>query len=113
MIAYEIGISTHNKNLRRYIPDVTQPWYADDAGALGTFARVENYFNLITRQGLGHGYYPKPPTSVLILHPENIEVRKEFGAHHILKVCKSADYLGGYIQGDKSKSNWPRECRLM
>ena len=39
MIAYGIGIITHIKNLKREIPDVTQPWYADDARALGMFRK--------------------------------------------------------------------------
>ena len=30
-----IGIVTLIKNLKRDIPDITQPWYADDARALG------------------------------------------------------------------------------
>ena len=46
MIAYGIGIILLIKNPKRDIPDVTQPWYDDDAGALGTFARLETYFDL-------------------------------------------------------------------
>ena len=41
MIVYGIGILPLIKNLERAIPDVTHPWYTDDAGALGTFARLE------------------------------------------------------------------------
>ena len=78
MIAYGIGILPLIKNLKQEIPDVTQTWYADYAGALGTFSRIETYFDLLTRQGLGRGYYPKPYKSVLISHPENLEAVKEF-----------------------------------
>ena len=28
-------------------PDITQPWYEDDAGALGTFNNIGLYFNLL------------------------------------------------------------------
>ena len=45
MIAYGIGILRLIKNPKREIPDVTQLWYADNAGALGTFSRIETYFN--------------------------------------------------------------------
>ena len=34
MIAYGIGILSLINNLKQDIPDVTQPWYADNAGAL-------------------------------------------------------------------------------
>ena len=49
MIAYGIGILPLIKNPKRAIPDVTQPWYTDDAGDLGTFARLDTYFDLLTR----------------------------------------------------------------
>ena len=44
MIACGIGILPLIKNLKIELPGVTQPWYADDAGTLGTFARTERIF---------------------------------------------------------------------
>ena len=41
MVAYGIGIIPLIKNLKAEFPDVTQPWYGDYAGALGTFAKIE------------------------------------------------------------------------
>ena len=58
-ITYGIGIIPLINNLKREIPDITQPWYDDNAGALGTFARLETYFDSLTCQGPGRGYYPK------------------------------------------------------
>ena len=37
MIAYGIGVLPLIRELRDYHPCVTQPWYANDAGAGGTF----------------------------------------------------------------------------
>ena len=71
MIVYRIGILPLVKNLKREIPDVTQPWYADDYGALGTFTKVETYFDLLTRQGPEQKYYPEPSKSILIMHMGN------------------------------------------
>ena len=79
IIVYSIGILPLIKNLKREIPDVTQPWYADDAVSLGTFARLETYFYSLTRQGPGRGYHPKPTKSVLIIRPENLEAGKFLG----------------------------------
>ena len=93
-------------------PDVTQPWYADDAGALGTFERLETYFDSLTRHGPGRGYHPDPTKSILIVRPKNIEAGKFFGARHGFRVCMGAHYLGGYIGDDKSKLNWLRERML-
>ena len=58
------------------ITDITQPWYADNAGALGTFAIIETYLNLLMRQVPGTGYNTKPSKSILIVHPRDIKAGK-------------------------------------
>ena len=70
MIAYGIVLLSLIKNIKRKLPDVTQPWYTGDAGALGAFVIIETYFNSLTRQGPGCGYNPEPYKSVLMVHPE-------------------------------------------
>ena len=45
MAVYGIGILLLINRLKPTYPDVTQPWSADDAGALGTFDSLEQYFN--------------------------------------------------------------------
>ena len=112
MIAYGIGILPFIENLKRAIPDVTRPWYADDAGALRTFARLETYFDLLTRQGPRRGYHPDPSKSVLTVRPENLKAGKFLGARHGFRVCTGARYLGGYIGDDESKRDWLREHTL-
>ena len=109
MTAYRIGILPLINNLKRKIPDITHPWYTDNDGALCMLTRIKTSFNLLTRQGPGRGYYPESSMSVLIVHPENLEYRKEFSAHHGFKVFTGACFLRGYIGDDKSKSNWLRE----
>ena len=70
------------------------------------FARLETYFDLLTRQGPGPGYHPEPSKSVLIIHPENIKARFFFGRRPGLKMCTGAHYLGGYIGDAESKRDW-------
>ena len=94
LIAYRIGILPLIKNFKRKILDVTQPWYADDAGALCKFERLETYFDLLNRQGLERGYHLDPTKSVLILHPENIEAGKVFRARHGFRVSRAHFILG-------------------
>ena len=43
MVYYSIGIILLIKNLMAAHPNTNQPWYADDTGALGTFANIELY----------------------------------------------------------------------
>ena len=47
MVLYGIGIHPLIKQMKAEFTDITQPWYTDDAGALGMFANVEFYFILL------------------------------------------------------------------
>ena len=73
---------------------------------------IETYFDLLTCQGPGHRYHPKPSKSVLVVHPDNLEARKEFGELHEFKVYTGAYYIGGYIRDNESESDWLRERML-
>ena len=76
------------------------------------FVIIETYFDSLTLQGPGRGYYPKLFKSVLILHLDNLEARKYFGENHVFKVCTGARYLGGYIRDDKYNIDCLREHTL-
>ena len=64
MVAYGIGIILMIKLLKAEFPGVTHPWYADGAGALGTFANVELYFNLPKKSDQDIVITPNPLKSV-------------------------------------------------
>ena len=113
MISYDIGILQLIKKIRRDLPDAPHTRYTDCAIALVTLTRIETYFNLLTCQGPGRGYYPGPSKSVLIMYLENLESRKLFVARHGFKVCTGTHYLGGYIGDNESKHDWLRERMLM
>ena len=112
MTTYMISILPLINNLKREITNFTHTWYSDDAGALGTFAIPETFFDLLTHQVPGQGYHPETSKRVLIVRPENIDSGKLFGARHLLKVCTGARYIGGYIRENKSKHDWMRERTL-
>ena len=113
MIAYGIGILPLINNLNPEIPDVTQPWCADDARALSTFSRIETYIDVLRCQGPRCRYYTKPSKNVLIVHTKDIMAGKKFWVRHGFKMCKGAHYFGGYIGDDKYTSSWLREHTLM
>ena len=76
------------------------------------FARLETYFDSLTRQGPGRGYHPEPIKRVLIVRPQNLEAGKVFGARHVFRVRTGARYFGGYIGDDKFKHYWLRDRNL-
>ena len=86
MMNYIIGVLPLIKQLKSEYPDVTQPWFTDNAGALGTFNKIEYYLNLLIWFGPGRGYYPKTSKSVLFVHLNNTADRKEFGLRNKFKV---------------------------
>ena len=43
MFAYGIGLLPLIKRLKSEYPDVTQPWYDDNNGELGTFTNIKLY----------------------------------------------------------------------
>ena len=106
IVAYGVGIIPLIKFLKSTYPDVTQPWYTDDAEELGIFDNFNRYLNSLKFNGLYWGYYPKPTKISLIVHPNNLEVGELFGQCRVFKVCIGARYLGGYIRDDKSKGDW-------
>ena len=109
MITYDIVILPLIKNLQQKLPDINQPCYTEDVGPLCTVTRVVTYFNYLTRQGPWRRYHTKPSKSILIVHPENLEAGKVFGARHVFKVWLGTRYLGVYIRYDEYKQDWLRE----
>ena len=97
MFTYGIGILPWITCLRPESPDITQPWYPDYAGALGTFENVELYFNSLKRFIQSRGYFPEPFKRIMIVHPDNTDFVKLFGLHHGFNVCTGACYTGKFI----------------
>ena len=56
IVTYVIGILLLIKQLKAEFPDITQHWYADNFGAIGTFSNVKLYFNSLKLIRLGCGY---------------------------------------------------------
>ena len=72
MIAYDIGVLPLIRELQDAHPCVTQPWYADDVGAGGTFQQVQANFQDLQARGPARGYYLKTTKSILVVAPGNV-----------------------------------------
>ena len=97
MVADGMGFLPIIKWLKGTYPGVTQPWYADYVGSLGTYYNIELYFNLLKQFGLVRGYYPKPAKSIIFMHQNNIVTVNLFGLLHGFKVFAGTRCLGGFI----------------
>ena len=77
MIAYGIGVLPLIWELREAHSRVTQPWYADDAGAGGMFNNIQAHFQDLQVWGPVRDYYPEPTKSILVVTPGNVARAKE------------------------------------
>ena len=79
MVAYSIGMIPLIKFLKSTYPNVTQPFYAYNTGALGTLDHLEKCFKALKRNGWAQGYFPNPTKSILVMHPQNLKAGDIFG----------------------------------
>ena len=106
MIEYGIGVLPLIWELRDAHPRVTQPWYADDAGAGGTFQQVQAYFRDLQARGPARGYYPEPTNSILVVAPGNVARAEDHFRGLGIRVVTGHRYLGGFIGNGAAE----REC---
>ena len=97
MITYGIGVLPLNRELREAHPRVTQPWYADDAGAGVTFIDVQAHFQDLQARGPARGYYPESTKSILVVAPGNITQAEEHFRGLGIWVVTGHQYLGGFL----------------
>ena len=109
MFVYGIVVLPVVKRLKLVYPSVTQLWYIDNYGALGTCNNVELYLNSLKRIGLARGQYPNPTKIIMVVHPDNLEAGRLFGVSHGFKVCTGSHYIGGYIGDEESKRDWLKD----
>ena len=109
MIAYGIGVLPLTRELREAHPHVKQPWYADDAGAGGTFIDVQAHFQDVQARGLARGYYPEPTKSILVVAPGNVSRAEEHFRGLGIRVVTGHRYLGGFLGAAAAEREWLEE----
>ena len=72
MIKYGIWVLPLIQELRDAHPRVTHPWYADDAGAGGTFKKILAHFWDLQDQGPLRGYFLEPTKILLVVALRNM-----------------------------------------
>ena len=78
MVAYGLGTPSIIRDLRTIHPSVTQPWYADDAGAGGKISDMQHHLNEPMVRGPPWGYFTEPTKSILVLSPQNFPQAEAF-----------------------------------
>jgi hypothetical protein len=109
MVIYGILLLVLIPALKDEHPDINQPWYADDAGARGTFKGIRAYFEKVQEQGPRQGYFPEPSMSILIMREHNKDAAGI--AFHDLgfTIVSASRYLKGFIGEASNQQLWIQE----
>ena len=108
MISYGIGVLTLIRDLRRDHPHVTQPWYADDAGAGGSFEAVMAHFKDLQLKESARGYFMEPIKSILVVAEQNVPRATEYFRGMGIKIVTGSRYLGGFVGEQETENQWVR-----
>ena len=106
MIAYGIGFLTHIRELREAHPRVTQMWYADEAGAGGTFHHIMAHLRDMQARSLPRGYFLEPIKSISAMALRNVARTEDFFQWMGLHIVMGSRYLGGFIGYGEAEKIW-------
>ena len=106
MVLYGLSLTPLAKSIRAAVPQVVQPWYADDAAMAGPITGIRDAQRLLLEWGPQRGYYPEPEKSILIspLHnsPESLDPVAEFN----FSLRLGHRYVGGYVGSAAEEADW-------
>jgi hypothetical protein len=71
IVAFGILLLPLIRTLKDEVPNVNQPWYADNLGMGRSFAGIHKYFEKLQEKGPGWGYFPEPSKSILVVQEHN------------------------------------------
>ena len=106
MIAYGLGLLPLIRDLRMPPTGVIQPWYADDAGASGSFAGIPQHLNNLMVRGDPRGYLPERTKSILIVSLQNVLRAEDFFRGYSPKTVTGSRYLGGFMGTEAEQAQW-------
>ena len=106
MIAYGIDILPLVCELRAAHPQVTQPWYAYDAGLEGNFKALQDHMQEIMVRGHLRGYFPDPTKSILAVSPRNVQRMEVHSSGMGVRMVTESCYLGAFIGNPELDKSW-------
>ena len=109
MVAYGLMLLPLIIQLKKEHPDVDQPWYADDAGAGGSFQAIRKQFESLKKLGPARGYFPEPSKSILVVREANLAAAQAALGDLGFRITTGNRYLGGFIGEAAPQEEWVRE----
>jgi hypothetical protein len=106
MIIYGVALQPLSATIRRAVPTVLQPWYADDMAMVGPCSGIAEAMTLLEELGPVRGYYPEPSKSILISQPEEQDQAREALSDFAFRYVDGHRYVGGFIGTPEARDAW-------
>jgi hypothetical protein len=106
MVLYGIAMCPLAERLQAAVPEVIQPWYADDAAMAGKASKVRKAMKLLQRWGPDRGYFPEPDKSIVICLPAQRERCQHLLRNFQFRYKDGHRYVGGYLGTDAARHEW-------
>ena len=106
MVLYGLALTPLAETIRAAVPQVVQPWYADDAAMAGPVSGIAAAQRLLLELGPRRGYFPEPDKSILIAPiatpPAALAAVEEFNFRH----TDGHRYVGGFVGSGAAEAAW-------
>ena len=97
MITYSIGILSFIPEIHTAHPHVTQPWYTDNAVAVGKFASLHDYIQDMVVRRPTQGYFLDLTKSILVISMQNFLSIDEYFRGVRVRLVTGSCNLGGFF----------------
>jgi len=106
MILYGTALCPLAERLQAAVPEVVQPWYADDAAMAGPASKVRKAMMLLQKWGPARGYFPEPAKSIVVCDKTQWERCKSFVGEFNFTYTEGHRYVGGFLGPDVARRDW-------
>ena len=109
MIIYGTGLMPLCEQMREEVPEVLQPWYADDAATAGPARANARCLRFLMEKGPVYGYHPEPEKGFYICKEEDEPVaRRDFEREGFYNInfVRGRRYLGGFLGSREARDGW-------
>ena len=98
MAAYAVAIMPLINTLEERCQETTQCWFADDDGAASSITSLRDYWNELSKEGPGYGYFPNAKKTVLLVKPEHRDDADRLFSNTGINIRSTGcRYLGGSL----------------
>ena len=106
MILCGLALVPLAEELRKAVPEVVQPWCADDSAMAGPASRILTAVTLLQEWGPRRGHCPEPAKSVVVCGAQARPRVEATLATLPVQCCDGPRCVGGFLGHNDRRSKW-------